>query len=99
MHLPSDHRRDDGPRGGRSGRPVLAAATTIALLLPAGAAAAAPVPAQEPAGVLAGHQVTSPDGSIETNVDVVDGTLTYEVVRDGSTTVVAPCVCWPRTWP
>ncbi len=40
--------------------------------------------------MLDGYQVTSPDRSIETTVSVVDGTLTYELVRDGTTAVVAP---------
>jgi hypothetical protein len=39
---------------------------------------------------LGGHAATSPDGSLEARVDVRDGRLTYEVVRDGTTTVVAP---------
>lgn len=45
---------------------------------------------QEQAMVLDGYRVTSPDRSVVAGVDVVDGTLTYEVVRDGRTTVVAP---------
>lgn len=79
----------------RGGGPALAAAATaVALLVPATAAAApaapaAPAGAQE-ATVLDGYTASSPDRSIEAGVDVVAGTLKYEVVRDGTTTVVAP---------
>ena len=81
----------DGPRDRRSGRSALAAAATAVVLLgPVAVTAGPPAQAQEPAAVLDGHRVSSPDRSIEADIDVVDGTLTYEVVRDGKTTVVAP---------
>lgn len=93
-------RAQTGPaQEGRGRRATLAAAVTVAVLLaPAAPAALAapPVPAADPAsateptGTLDGHRVSSPDRSLVAGVDVVDGTLTYEVVRDGRTTVVAP---------
>ncbi|MGF0115471.1 glycoside hydrolase family 97 catalytic domain-containing protein [Promicromonospora sp. Marseille-Q5078] len=49
-----------------------------------------PAHADEPQGGLDGYGVSSPDGSLEARVAVVDGGLSYEVVRDGDTTVVAP---------
>ncbi|MFI9486108.1 glycoside hydrolase family 97 catalytic domain-containing protein [Promicromonospora sp. NPDC052451] len=78
---------------------MTAATTAVLLLGPAVVAAGAPavpgtsasaVTAQDRAGTLDGHRVASPDRSIEATVGVVDGTLTYEVVRDRTTTVVAP---------
>ncbi|QJW38001.1 glycoside hydrolase family 97 catalytic domain-containing protein [Cellulosimicrobium protaetiae] len=35
-----------------------------------------------------GHEVSSPDGSLDLTLGAVDGRLTYDVVRDGTTTVV-----------
>ncbi|MFD7310344.1 glycoside hydrolase family 97 catalytic domain-containing protein [Promicromonospora sp. NPDC059942] len=69
--------------------PAALAPTALAAPTPA-APASAEKATQEPARVLDGWMVSSPDRSIEATVDVVDGTLTYEVVRDGTTTVVAP---------
>ncbi|MFD7026158.1 glycoside hydrolase family 97 catalytic domain-containing protein [Promicromonospora sukumoe] len=99
MHLPSGNRTSGRPGGVRRRRHAPAAATTaLALLVPAlvataspaaGAPASAPASAQQ-AGTLDGYTVSSPDRSIEAGVDVVDGRLTYEVVRDGTTSVVAP---------
>lgn len=36
------------------------------------------------------HTVASPDGSIEFQIDVIEGHLNYAVVRDGDTEIVAP---------
>lgn len=61
-----------------------------ALEVPAGpAAVAAPASAAAEAS-FPGDSVSSPDGSLRATVGVVDGRLTYEVVRDGATSVVAP---------
>ncbi|MGJ9411654.1 glycoside hydrolase family 97 catalytic domain-containing protein [Aeromicrobium sp. CF4.19] len=63
---------------------VLAVGTTTGL-------AAAPAQAAPgEVGALDGEEVSSPDGSISATVGVVDGRLTYEVVRDGATSVVSP---------
>ncbi|MEI5674152.1 MULTISPECIES: glycoside hydrolase family 97 catalytic domain-containing protein [unclassified Nocardioides] len=61
--------------------------------LGAGTASAAPVaaaPAVAADGSFPGDSVASPDGTLRATVGVVGGRLTYEVVRDGTTTVVAP---------
>lgn len=54
-------------------------ATAVAAALPAAAEPSFP-----------GESVVSPDGTLRASVGVVGGRLTYEVVRDGATTVVAP---------
>lgn len=51
-------------------------------------ASAAVGSADEPA--MTGDTVSSPDATLSATVGVVDGRLTYGVVRDGTTTVVAP---------
>ncbi|GAA4712250.1 alpha-glucosidase [Promicromonospora umidemergens] len=81
----------DGPRVRRGrGSALTAAATAVVLLVPAAVTGGSPAHAQEPAAALDGYQVASPDRSIEVGVEAVDGTLTYEVVRDGRTTVLEP---------
>lgn len=51
---------------------------------------ASAVEAPAPADGLSGESVESPDGSLVATVGLVDGRLTYGVVRDEDTTVVAP---------
>ncbi|WP_084468485.1 glycoside hydrolase family 97 catalytic domain-containing protein [Promicromonospora sukumoe] len=88
---PRTRAQAERPHHRRAGGSALtAAATVVALLVPATAATAATATAAPAAAALDGYTVSSPDRSIEAAVDVVDGTLTYEVVRDGTTTVVAP---------
>lgn len=84
------------PRDPRPRASGLAAAATAVMLVAPAVAVGSPAAAQDRQGqqeqamVLDGHRVASPDRSVVAAVDVVDGTLTYEVVRDGRTTVVAP---------
>ncbi|MFD2795462.1 glycoside hydrolase family 97 catalytic domain-containing protein [Promicromonospora vindobonensis] len=81
----------DQPRDRRRrGSALTATATAVALLLPATVATGVPAHAQDRVAVLDGYQAASPDRSIELGVEVVDGTLTYEVVRDRRTTVIEP---------
>lgn len=88
-----------GRTGDRTARrATIATLTTIALTLAGvGPALAAVSPTVAPASVapaaastLTGESVASPDGSLVATLATVDGRLTYDVVRDGSTTVVAP---------
>ncbi|MBD5785933.1 glycoside hydrolase family 97 catalytic domain-containing protein [Cellulosimicrobium terreum] len=62
--------------------PVGAGVPALAATSPTGAADAPPV------AQISGEEVTSPDGSLDLTLGVVDGRLTYDVVRDGTTTVV-----------
>ncbi|WP_454041806.1 glycoside hydrolase family 97 catalytic domain-containing protein [Cellulosimicrobium sp. Marseille-Q8652] len=69
---------------------LLAPVTTATPALAAPTALPATSGAVDTAAVaqLSGHDVVSPDGSLDLTVGVVDGRLSYDVVRDGSTTVV-----------
>jgi len=72
---------------------LLCSALALTGLVAGTATAVAPAPAAAPAAAglrLDGDVVSSPDGTLRANVGLVDGRLTYEVVRDGGTTVVAP---------
>lgn len=81
---------------------VALSAGLVTAASPAGAAPSAVAPTDPDTGStsrldrvnrldrLDGEVVASPDGSIETTVAVVGGRLTYEVVRDQTTSVVAP---------
>lgn len=75
--------------------PLVCSVLTLTALVPSGPAAALAPGAVSAASVSAepsfpGESATSPDGSLRATVGVVAGRLTYEVVRDGTTTVVAP---------
>ena len=90
------HRQSNSARDRRSTRPartLVAVLTSLALaatgFAPALAANAAS-PAVPVASALDGESVASPDGSLVATLAVVDGRLTYDVVRDEETTVVAP---------
>lgn len=84
------------PTARRRGRLLSGAALALALVAPVGAAAPALAAPGAPVALAAasavdrldGHEVSSPDGSLDLTVGVVDGRLTYDVVRDGTTTVV-----------
>lgn len=82
-------------------RPVLSVLSVLlGPALAVSGVAAAPASAATPAGLsqrlpavaaaLDGERVSSPDGSLDVSVAAVAGRLTYQVVRDGTTTVVAP---------
>ncbi|OLT50898.1 glycoside hydrolase family 97 catalytic domain-containing protein [Cellulosimicrobium sp. CUA-896] len=73
----------------------LALVAPVGAGVPAAAATAATLSAAPPATVplaavsaVTGHDVVSPDGTLDLTVGVVDGRLTYDVVRDGTTSVV-----------
>ncbi|MEN5074139.1 glycoside hydrolase family 97 catalytic domain-containing protein [Isoptericola cucumis] len=75
-------------------RSLIGLGLAVALLAPAAAGAsahAAPPTKSATSGAavqLDGHDVASPDGTLDLTVGLVDGRLTYDVVRDGTTTVV-----------
>jgi hypothetical protein len=71
------------------GRKTFALLVCAAVAL-SGAAATAGTASAAPGTGLEGHTVASPDGSLEATVTVLGGRLTYQVVRDHTTTVVAP---------
>lgn len=101
MHLTASRPPSPGPRASRShtARRLTGVGLALALLAPVAAATPAlAAPTALPSGSLAavpaavpqitGHDVVSPDGSLDLTLGVVDGRLTYDVVRDGSTSVV-----------
>lgn len=79
--------------GSRLVAPLICSALALSGLALGGPATAAVAPAGAPAAAepsFPGESVASPDGTLRATVGVVGGRLTYEVVRDGTTSVVAP---------
>ncbi|PWD52235.1 hypothetical protein C8046_17915 [Serinibacter arcticus] len=83
--LPAPTTTSSPPRRGR--RAV--ALATVGALLGSGLTALLAVAPAAAAPTNLTHSVSSPDGSLEVGVGLVDGRLTYDVTRDGSLPVVA----------